>query len=107
MPSAEEIAYPEKSWDEIQNIYAEEAKFQGKHHCTLCPKKVILTDLDLTNHLNSAFHKRALQKYFKKNALELKKKTNKIKNIIHRKLIFKTARYQKLGHLAIHFKLLA
>ena len=107
MPSAEEIAYPNKSWEEIQDIYTEEAKFQGKHHCILCPKKIILTDLDLSSHLNSALHKRALQKYFKKHELELKKKTNKIKRIIHRRVIFKTARYQKLAHLAIHFKLLA
>ncbi len=64
-----------------------------------------MTDLDLLNHLGSAFHKRALSNYYKKNKKVLEKRIGRIKTRIKKNVLYKTKKYQKLALVAIHFKL--
>jgi hypothetical protein len=103
----EEIREPEKPLADIMQDIQTLDKFKGMHQCTLCPDKLITSDVALKNHLSSRFHKKQLKQYFKKHEVELKTRVRKIKNQIQRNVLFRTRRYQKVANLAIHYKLLA
>ena len=51
-PSREEISNPGKNWKSIQRMN-KKYNFEGDYKCKLCPKKILATKLDLTEHLGS------------------------------------------------------
>eukprot|EP00914_Ancora_sagittata_P001831 GHVO01004319.1.p1 GENE.GHVO01004319.1~~GHVO01004319.1.p1 ORF type:complete len:150 (-),score=39.97 GHVO01004319.1:77-526(-) len=40
--------------------------FRGKHHCMLCPTRILISDEDLESHLNSKDHIRRARKALKR-----------------------------------------
>ena len=44
--------FPEKSWAQISQMQ-QKYNFEGEYKCTLCPKKVLYSKSDLTDHLAS------------------------------------------------------
>ena len=108
MPTSDELNFPDMSWNELVKQMEFETSFTGKHQCLLCPKKVIGTDLLLTEHLQSKSHKRNLIKHYTQDQasmIKLKKTISKIKQRVARKYLFTTAKFQKLARLGIHYKL--
>ena len=73
----------------------------------MCPKKVIETERDLAEHLQSKGHKKALLRYYKQHSAQLKSNMRRVKLQVTRKTLFNMPKYQKLVRLGIHFKLLA
>lgn len=52
MPSTEEVENPGIDWEELSHM-RRTYNFEGDYHCKLCPKKVIMSERDLNDHLNS------------------------------------------------------
>ena len=84
-----------------------ENAFEGQYKCQLCPRKVLRTEKDLGEHLQSKGHKGALTTYYKANQKQLKHNMFKIKQKSERRHVFNMPRYQKLVRFGIHFKLIS
>lgn len=52
VPSIEEVENPGMDWEELSRR-RRTYNFEGDYHCKLCPKKVIMSERDLNDHLGS------------------------------------------------------
>ena len=107
MPTQDERENEGKSWEEVVKTRDLKNAFEGEYKCRLCPNKVINSEADLLEHLQSKSHKKALSKYYRENATQLKTNMRQIKGKVIRKYLFNMPKYQKLVRLGIHYKLMA
>lgn len=69
---------------EIGNNYYTEDSFVGKYKCILCPKKIIINEVDLDKHIKSRQHLSKVEDWKKKqeNARKIRDKFNKLHNLV-------------------------
>ncbi|OII74246.1 uncharacterized protein cubi_01090 [Cryptosporidium ubiquitum] len=67
----------------MENIDSVEDKFVGNFKCILCPKKIIINEVDLNKHLKSRQHLNMVEKWQKKqeNSRKIREKFNIFHNL--------------------------
>ncbi|CDW90940.1 UNKNOWN [Stylonychia lemnae] len=103
VPSAEEIHNPNLNFQQIQKM-KQRFNFEGEFQCSLCPKKILDTKLDLQMHLGSKFHAENVKRYFKRNKKELEKKINETYKVRCKGISKYSSRFKKLTWLSHYFK---
>ena len=79
MPTQDERENPGMAWEDVVKLRDANNAFRGDFHCKLCPRKIIATENDLVDHLQSKKHKLALLRFYKQNASQFKQKIRLIK----------------------------
>ena len=102
VPSNEEIE-TDLGWSEISK-FKRDYSFEGNYHCQLCPKKLLNTQQELTEHLASKGHVKNVKLYFRvnKGALDLQIKTLYMKQ--SKRIKKYSPRFRQLSWLSHYFK---
>ena len=77
-PDDAEIQMPDATPRELKKI-KRMLEAEGDYHCTLCPKKVLMTERDMKLHLISNSHRKRLVKHYQKNKSVLMERLAKMK----------------------------
>lgn len=102
VPSAEELN-TDLNFAQLSK-HKSDFNFQGDFHCTLCPKKLLCTEIELKEHLDSKGHQKNVQQYFRTNKKELQAKIEQMFSARSKRISKYSARYKQLSWFTHYYR---
>jgi len=102
VPSQDEVE-TDLGWSKLSK-HKRDYNFEGDHQCLLCPKKVLNTDQELSEHLVSKGHAKNLQHFFRKNKDELNRRASRLFAKRSLKIQRYSAKYKRLAWVSTYYR---